>query len=505
MKDKRFDDIVRSKLSDLKSDSAPQWNQFFEKKKAADRVENEMFFDKNIRNTVSKYRSDYNPKHWLMLKERIIFLASIRKKITFLKSFEIAAMSFIILIASINPLQKDLPNSSIPLAKVIEDESLSSTLAEEENQNSIHSLLSENNLAQNERQHNSYKIAKNKDRFDKQNFDRKNNDTVNLSSQMSDNKMDDDKLKSLNIILRSSDLEGKNSFQSKTEDSDITLMSKDSSFEPIKSSYDFPVNSRIEQLPIVDVVSEFENVQKLPASVLASDFVIKPYNPKSSWLHVFASFDNNMIFTPDDLAYNTTARKTEMFGFTVGVLYSRLVRKWEFETGVTTSTYSKPWDFTQQYGNFNGWYKYSFTNIDNNFIGIPLQTKYHFVQNSEWSIFGKTGLTSEFIVNSEYTSDNQYLGGIPIQIGMTPEIEETIAPFEEDHNFSDGIFQGGNLRDNLFVRAQIGLGIERNIMSNLSVYFSGEYQANIINREIGPNNDRINKVSFNVGFKMKLN
>jgi hypothetical protein len=237
---------------------------------------------------------------------------------------------------------------------------------------------------------------------------------------------------------------------------------------------------------------------------VTNELNITPRQENTSWLHIIASFDNNLIFTPDDLAYNTTSRKTEMFGFTFGVLYSRLIGKWELETGLTTSTYSKPWNFTQQYGNFNGWYKYSLTNIENNFVGIPLQAKYHIIQNVDWSFFGKTGFTSEFVVNSEYTSNNQYLGGVPIQPGSPPITEHPDSPFEEDHNFSKGLFQGGSINDNLFLRANVGLGLERNITSNLSAYFSGEYHMNLINKQIGPNNDKINKFGFIVGVKMLL-
>ncbi len=66
------------------------------------------------------------------------------------------------------------------------------------------------------------------------------------------------------------------------------------------------------------------------------------------------------------------------------------------------------------------------------------------------------------------------------------------------------MFQGGNINDNLFVRAQFGLGIERNITSSLSAYFSGEYHMNVINKYIGPNNDKINKFGFIVGVKMLI-
>lgn len=498
MKDNRFDDIVRSKLSDLKSDSKPKWNQFLEKKKAADQVENNLYFDKNIRNAISKHRVDYNADHWTLLKARINHLTAMKQKIKGLKSLELIAFVLLLFIAhskfNHNPI-----SFGEPMAEMANDLDNNNLNTSESTQNNSKHII--NTVASNEH------ISQfgNDKRISSLGSEKENSNLVK-KSMFADNAAEQDGRK----VIKNT--EGTNGILNGNE----TNKNSSQVFLPIinenntNSKTNFSDNNVLNALADIQTIERDKLILERNVPALYHDFGIKnsfgitPLQVSSSWLHVIASFDNNLIFTPDDLAYNTTARKTEMFGYTFGILYSRLIGKWELETGLTTSTYSKPWDFTQRYGNFSGWFEYRLTNIESNFVGVPLQAKYHFVQNQDWSIFGKTGLTGEFIVNSEYTSENNYLGGGPITQGSEPEIENVVSPFEEDHNFSKGIFQGGNVKDNLFIRAQIGLGIERNISENLSVYFSGEYHMSLINKKLGPNNDKINKFGFNVGVKMRI-
>jgi len=500
MKDNRFDDIVRSKLSDLKSDSTPKWSQFLEKKKVADNIEADMYFDKNIRNSISKYRVDFNADHWTLLKERINYLSSLKKKVNGLKSMELAAL-FVLLFISFSKFNHN--SASLTNDQFVESNVKNDSYAHT-NQMGFVNVNTTNEIAKTAEVNNSNHVKSNKEKETLNNTRSDNNlssksifvPAVTINSNFV---FAEDSNKNTDISFDNSiDIINENSVKNKKL---LALLLADEN-ELTSSEKLLPLvnNSSKHVSSIKSIESKLLTIER-SRPVIENSFGIVPFQTNSSWLHLVASFDNNMIFTPDDLAYNTTARKTEMFGFTFGVLYSRLIGKWEIETGLTTSTYSKPWDFTQQYGNFSGWYQYSLTNIENNFVGIPMQAKYHFVQNNEWSIFVKTGLTSEFIVNTEYTSENAYLGGVPVPIGTNPEPQEVVSPFEEDHNFSEGLFQGGSIKDNLFVRAQLGLGIERSVSSNTSIYFSGDYHMSIINNHLGPNNDRINKLGFNVGVK----
>ncbi len=504
MKDNRFDDIVRSKLSDLKSDSTPKWNQFLEKKKAEDLVEADMYFDKNVRNSISKHRVEYNANHWTLLKARINYLANLKNKINGLKSLELAALFLILFVSYSNLDHKAILTPNEPLADL--------------NNNKVNSPTDKSTLQKSliDIQDNISKDNTNNSVNNLEKTIARNANSVSASNVPASNEITRSLLVTSKNISQSSDVNAYNkgisvdSYDNNSGNSmDVASNINNNStplFPPVLSENETTLfeNAFLENLISINATEPTSiNYQRATPSI-ANNIEVAPLQANTSWIHIITSFDNNLIFTPDDLAYNTTSRKTEMFGFTFGALYSRLLGRWELETGLTTSTYSKPWDFTQQYGNFNGWYKYSLTNIENNFVGIPLQVKYHFLQNVDWSIFGKTGFTSEFVVNSEYTSNNQYLGGVPAQPGSPPLTEHSDAPFEEDHNFSKGLFQGGSINDNLFVRANIGLGLERNITSNLSVYFSSEYHMNVVNKHIGPNNDKINKFGFIVGVKMLL-
>ena len=491
MNDKRFDDIVRGKLSDLRSDSTPKWNLFLEKKKAADLIEDNKYFDKKVRQDLTRFRVEYNPSHWTLLKSRMMNISRIEKSIKRIKSLELVSL-FVLLFLFYNSHQhKSNPSlaehsTSLYQHEEIQVDNSKGELNKNNNENNVQirlgdDVISEVNKAVNSEDGQTPSL------------------TEELKPSISKNVNRD------NVGLIENDRSG---FANTFTENRNTIDDNDSR---TTSSNLANLDSKSRTLSDIEYISTLE-VEDINYTIefpfISNDFGIKPLAFSSfvgNSIKVFVSFDNNMIYTPDDLEYNTTARTTEMYGFTIGVLYGKRFGAIELESGLTVSRYNKPWDFRQQYGNFTGFYRYTFTNIKNNFVGIPFAVKYHIIQNEDWSIFGKAGLTSEFVVNTQYNSENIYLGGSPITPGSTGEPTETpLSPFEIDRNFSEGLFQGGSLSDNLFIRTHFGLGIERIISSRVSTYFSGEYHLSVINKDLGPNNDRINKFGFNVGLKLNI-
>jgi len=242
-----------------------------------------------------------------------------------------------------------------------------------------------------------------------------------------------------------------------------------------------------------------------PSLVFGQSFIKPLDSPVSRHIQVSASFDNNYIFTPDDLAYNTSARMTEMYGYSLDLLYSERRHRVEWATGLSFSSLDKPWNFNLQYGNSSGWYAFTMTNIHYKMVSVPLHMKYHLVANSDWSFYGLAGISNQFIVHSEYSTQNNYLGGGAIPVGSEPEIpEDAISPFEEERNFSKGLLEGGKLKDAYFLRAQIGAGIERYVGHSRAISVSGIYGRSIVNTTIGPNNDRLDRFSLAFGLKFRI-
>ncbi|MBT8234483.1 MAG: hypothetical protein HKO66_09235 [Saprospiraceae bacterium] len=497
MNDKRFDDILRSKLSNLDLNKTPQWDLFKEKKKAAKHKQDDAHFDNAIRHNLANHSVAYNVTHWHLLKARLNHIFNIRRKVLKIKSLELSVI-FLTLFCGLSISDYSVNNIQPNNAALALTENIEKINAQNDNQVAEQAAL-ETTIT-------PVAIEKKEQKSDV------NNNKVFVRNNVPQDVTKNVKSSNLNASFSTKDILNNKSKQLKANEEVSSLnAASDNNTQPLNAEESTIENDQ-KDVASIDI-QKLQNIDVKGISFSSralSLFPIKPIKPlvaldNSSWIHVFGTFDNNMIHTPNDLDYKTTERVTEMYGFTLGGLFSKRIKSIELETGISFSTYSKPWNFVQQHGNAAGWYTYSLTNIAHTFLAIPLQVKHHFVENVEWSIFGKVGITPEVIMSSAYTSNNKYIGGGAHPIGtLPPESEIPTAPFELDHEFTQGLLGGDGLSDNLFVRSHIGLGLERIISPNTAVYIIGEYHIGVINKSIGPNNDKINKAALNVGVKFKL-
>ena len=82
-----------------------------------------------------------------------------------------------------------------------------------------------------------------------------------------------------------------------------------------------------------------------------------------------------------------------------------------------------------------------------------------------------------------------------------PSSSNTRSPNIPETSKYDGLFEGGNLVDNRFYTANIGLGLERYLTPRWSVFVQPVYQYQFIKDGIGPNNDRFHTMSIQLGAK----
>jgi hypothetical protein len=238
-----------------------------------------------------------------------------------------------------------------------------------------------------------------------------------------------------------------------------------------------------------------------------SSFPLSPLaKPSKAFVQLAISFDNNLIQTPADFDYNTNSRVTEMYGYSLGAFYSKRFSAVELETGLSYSSFNKPWNFSMQYGNSNGWFSYVLTNIHYDIVSIPLSVRKHFVENVDWSIYGSVGISNEMIVASKYESVSSYLGGGAIPVGSVGDIPEILeSPFEKERYFTTGLLEGESFSNAYFMRLLLEGGIQRNMTESLSICFSGSYYRTLVNSAIGPNSDRLDKFAIKVGIKKRIN
>lgn len=74
----------------------------------------------------------------------------------------------------------------------------------------------------------------------------------------------------------------------------------------------------------------------------------------------------------------------------------------------------------------------------------------------------------------------------------------------KQRKFSNGIFNGGSYKENSFYTANLGFGMERHLDERLSIFFQPTYRQHltILNKGIGPNEDRISTLNVLIGAKI---
>lgn len=482
MTDNGFDDIIRRKLEAHKTSVKPDWDGFQKARKNLD----DQAFDKLVYSKLSGFSSTSGSGQWQAFQNRHGHVIQLQKHIRSVKLLE--ALSLLLLLfffAGLNDFISTESRDSYAahqLQSIDENIDLSTMPAPESISNAMASIDDSHERSS------SALEKKSGFRLEDQYTDA--SPTSDLNYQIP--------------VVQSPD----NNLAVQVSEPKLRIKEETGSLEAVERAFFALDANEIQPLFMEsrEVPKILNHTQEPENNYITESFEIRPLTqPLRKAIHFYSAFDNNLIFTPDDLAYNTNSRTTEMYGFTVGALYSVKKNSLEFASGLLYSSYDKPWNFTLQYGNTNGWYSFVMTNIHYDILVLPLQLKHHFIENADWSIYLLGGLSHEFIVASNFERANNYLGGgaIPIGGGNNPP-EDVMSPFELERTFNKGLFQGGNTSENYFMRGLVGAGIQRNISTEVAVYFTASYYRSIYNTSIGPNNDRLDKYSLVFGFKKNL-
>ena len=484
MDNKFFDHIVKAKLENMTSDTAPRWDLFKEKKSVHDSVRADRAFDNSVRRSFEEYKVPYNTGHWELLKQRLDLVYRIRKSVSKIKVFEVFAMLLLFYFASnnYNSFFDINTDAATPVAAVVENTNIENSTIEINQDVSIANVKAIEEIS-------TQQASRDIDQSKKQVTTMIASNSVVNSANNKPNNILSNSAAFLNKRAVAIEKEQLASTEATAEVVTHELYQNLSHLSSINSTIDFEES-------LFDLEEAFNAIKPVKKS------------PDGKFLHVAASFDNNQISTPFNEEYNPDGPgSVEMFGFTLSGLFSIRKGNLEYETGFGYSAYNKPLSFRRTWDNNRGEvFVYSLTNIGYDMFNIPFRVKYHFANTSDWSLYMTGGLVSDFIVNTGYDESNEKLPfNAPVPPGPTPTNPElTEIPFRTEANFHDGLFQGGTLKQNYLLRGQIGVGMERHISPTLSAYIAGDYYHSLLNTTFGPTDDTINKFSISFGIKERF-
>jgi len=158
---------------------------------------------------------------------------------------------------------------------------------------------------------------------------------------------------------------------------------------------------------------------------------------------------------------------------------------------------------TEAYGQFaDHYFEKSLQKISYDIANIPLNFKYHFINQTNWGAYLMAGVALNLILDAKYDINETLRQGKPPVGRFTPEQARL-----DEKPFITGILNGDNFKDNYFASIGFGFGIEKKILGNTSIYVQPSYQRQILSSDIGigPNKDKIHTSSLQFGVKTIIN
>ncbi len=235
-----------------------------------------------------------------------------------------------------------------------------------------------------------------------------------------------------------------------------------------------------------------------------------PSQKKELRFSILSTTDINYVFTPSaklsvfDTLIATSSDTTAAGGYGAGILVSWKKEKWEVQTGgIYSFKRYIPNTPVFLFKTVNYYIREDFHGIQLDLLQVPLNVQYHFVDNGNWRFYGLGGISNHFVASSVYEIERTRLPNFAY-MSPIPSMPEDDRSIRQEKEFPDGLVDGGSLKNNYFLTANIGLGVERYITPRWSVFAQPNYQHYLLSEGIGANKDKFYTFSIYLGTKFGL-
>jgi hypothetical protein len=503
MDHKQFDDIIRKKLEGLQPDFDPtHWEQFEEQLDAQDvgqpDIENKVV-DATLFDKLHRLEVPYQSKHWDLMADRISIEFHLRGKIIRYKLLELSLMILLLftfyntLPVSSSPAASPTmeAGAEAPIAANTSDAETNATAVQGQHEGTTSDLTEKTDILQNTT-------------TTKQSTFTGAAPTPTPSSEasiLSQGGTDNDEA----LVLFNATSATGNTLPTPITQRTVGLLTP-ASWQVAAS---LPILNAT--LPPVSFISPNVATRQAtvdtepPALLLDPDTGLK--EKRSIRVGMFASSDYNEIFTAsNESAFEDFSRYG--LGYGGGISVGFLMGRWEIETGAMYSAKQyAPW-ILQVQGDFkDGYSGRGLKNTELNLISIPLNVRYDLFRPDAWRIYAIAGVNLHVTFQANYyTGDvsDLYNKNIPVPSSPPGGLSEP-SKFDQD-NLSRGWFEGGRFDENIYLSGSIGLGVERYLTDEWSIFAQPTYfrSINYFRYGIGPNRDRFNTYSLLLGIKVKM-
>lgn len=476
MTNQKFDDIFKSKLSN--PDNAPKssdWEEFSKILQKSEGFE-EVNFDKDVSDKVKEHHVPFSDNHWQILKERLEREQKIRTRLYFAKLSEITAIILLIF-------------GSLSYSGLTFDRTL-----EVDPQMFAH-LYKENVPSANQNKLQEIKLGK-----------------LNQATLTELRKGTEAYKKASSEVAPAAP-----GFATVTETYIADLPSKKQEIvvaaTPKFSIHTNEISGLIQPEVIVqemaiesgDLVAMTPSINTLPIykpELYASTLTKSEFRP-------YIGSGINIIRSPFDDVYQNEAATLISRQDKAGFYYAIGTDHLKMTTGIEYNRMKyNPVSVIETYGSLrDGLKQTSLKSIAFQSVRVPVGIKYDFLGRKEKRkvspyVNANVGINS--VLTSEYHIDEEVLPSDFRQIDSGTKRSSNNSKLS-NKEFNPGILQGGELVSNLYLDANIEAGIESRITKNIRLTTGISYSRFLASKGLGPNGDRHDNVTLNIGLNYALN
>ena len=507
--DQAFDEALRGKLDAVEpAYDATHWAMMAEQldEVFAEPELEDVQLDEIAYENLSQLSPPYNAAHWAMMAERLDAAYSFRNKVYRYKIAEVALMLLLIftVIQYLPHYKKAKP------AKTVKQEQAIATVPqqlEQTVQTSEHSAESPVSVVENKAtESSSYVLA---ELPQPELFAKSSQTDLHLQSTSLDTRIAILQEQATNSVLASLPTLAQNHFSA----SGTRARPWNFSDVPGAESVQGILTTPRADLPIASI----EMLDRLAPAIPEADKNLPTCNgcdqfkKERHWrIGMFASAEANYVMTPYDTK-NLLPSYDQFFpGYGGGISIAYSIGKWAFETGGMYSSLSYQPEALRielRNGSFEeGWSGIGFKEAQLEILKVPLNIRYKYGQLKKWHLYAATGVTAHVAMYQQYNFQKQYKGtpstnGFGPPPAPSPPSESSPAQRQALHK---GYFEGGGLKENTFLTANLGIGVERYLSPRWSIFFQPNYQHQLFSKGFGPNEDRFNTLSTFLGVRATL-
>ena len=256
--------------------------------------------------------------------------------------------------------------------------------------------------------------------------------------------------------------------------------------------------------------NDFENVESRTTSALILPSVKKLPAPIEVRFSLLSTVDYNIVATPADrfefqgTQIRTDDDTTAASGYGGGILVDFKSKRWAFQTGgIYSFKRYIPNTPALLFQTVDYYVKEDFHGIQQDIFQIPLTLNYYFKNTGNWRMYGGIGIAGHFITSSVYEFRYTYTPTFNL-VPPNPPAEGSTPSLKEEKNFPKGLLDGGRLSENLYLTANLSLGIERYLSGRTSIFLQPNYQHYLLEKGIGTNKDKLYTFSLFLGARVGL-